>query len=487
MSRQRYNREILMLDKIYSSHLNFWLRCRSARNAHVLFIHSACSRLRSLAKNPIALSMVFVFLVSFVSLTVFASTKPVLPIQHWQTKNGARVYFVESKQLPMVDIEVVFNAGSARDGSQFGIAQLTNGMLNEGTKTLNADQIAKNFEQVGAQYGADVDRDKAAVTLRSLVDPKFLNPALETFADILSNTNFPQNSFQRVQKQTLTAIQREKQSPSVIARNDFDKNLYFNQPYGHSVLGTQATVETLKAQDLQKFYRQYYVANNATIAIVGDVSRQKAEAIAEQITKTLPSGSAASLLPQPKPLTKADTQKINYPSQQTTVLIGQIGIAKKDPDFFPLLVGNHILGGGVLTSRLFEEVRNKRGLSYGVSSQFSTAQIPGPFMIVLQTRNDQVKNAVEATRQTLQEFLNNGPTEKELKQAKQNIIGGFPLAIADNASILGNLVNIGFYQMPLDYLDTFRDKVNAVTLDQVRVAFKKHIQPDKMVTVMVGE
>lgn len=448
MWRQQYNQEILMLGKVRKIY--------------------------------------FIFLLSVASLPVFANSKPVLPIQHWQTKNGAQVYFVESKQLPMVDIEIVFNAGSARDGSQLGIAQLTNSMLNEGTKTLDADQIARRFDQVGAQYGASIDRDKATVKLRSLIEPKFLVPALETFADILSNTSFPQNALQRVQKQTLIALQQEKQSPSTIARNDFDKNLYFNQPYGHSVLGTQAVVESLKAQDLQKFYRQYYVAKNATIAIVGDVDRQKAEAIAEQITKGLPTGSAASLLPQPLALTKSDEQKINYPSQQTTVLIGQIGIAKKDPDFFPLSVGNHILGGGVLTSRLFEEVRNKRGLSYGVSSQFSTAQIPGPFAIILQTRNDQVKNAVEATRQTLQDFLNNGPTEKELKQAKQNIIGSFPLAIADNASILGNLVNIGFYQLPLDYLDTYRDNVNAVTLDQIRTAFKKHIQPDKMVTVMVG-
>lgn len=419
--------------------------------------------------------------------SAIAENKPVMNVQHWQTKNGVQVYFIAAPELPMVDISVVFNAGSARDGAAFGLSQATIAMLNQGAGQLNADQIAANFENVGAQYAGNITRDFAAVRLRSLSDPKFLNPALQTLTTVLTTPTFPQDGWQLIQKQMLIALAEEQQSPMQIARNAFAKTLYGNQPYGYPIAGTVDTVSKLSLKDLKDFYKKYYVANNAIVAMVGAIDRTTAAKIAEQIVAALPTGEAAKPLATMVGPKQAETKAVYFPSQQTTIFIGQVGINQLDPDFFPLSVGNHILGGGILTSRLFEEVRNKRGLTYGVSSRFALYAANGPFYIALQSRNDQANNAIAITQQTLQKFISDGPTDKELVAAKKNIIGEFPLHFSSNADLLENLVDIAFYHLPLDYYDNYRQKVDAVMPSQIRNAFQQRIHPNTMVTVTVGQ
>jgi zinc protease len=182
----------------------------------------------------------------------------------------------------------------------------------------------------------------------------------------------------------------------------------------------------------------------------------------------------------------AHTVRIDYPTTQTHVLIGQPGISRDDPDYFPLYVGNHVLGGSGLVSRISEEIREKRGLSYSAYSYFTPMRQRGPFTIGLQTRNDQVEQALQVARDTLQKFIEEGPTARELEESKQNITGGFPLRLSSNKKIVGMLAMIGFYQLPIDYLDTFTTRVEAVTLEDIRDAFSRRIQPGNMVTVLVG-
>jgi zinc protease len=161
-------------------------------------------------------------------------------------------------------------------------------------------------------------------------------------------------------------------------------------------------------------------------------------------------------------------------------------MSRDDPEYYPLYVGNHILGGSGLVSRISEEVREKRGLSYSAYSYFIPMRYKGPYTLGLQTRNEQTQEAISVMRKTLQDFIDDGPTEKELKASKQNITGGFPLRISSNGKIADNLSSIGFYNLPLDYLDTFNDHVDAVTVEQIKAAFKNRVHPDKMVTVTVG-
>lgn len=407
-------------------------------------------------------------------------------IQHWETTNGARVYFVAAPELPMLDVSVVFDGGAARDGELSGTALLTNAMLKEGAGDLDTDQIASSFDDVGANFGSSAQRDMALVNLRSLTAEPALDKALQTFTTVLTTPSFPEASFQRLQKQVLIGLRAEKQSPSALASRAFYKNIFGEHPYATMPSGTETTAVQITRDDLIRFYQQYYVAQNALVVLVGDVSLDKAKSIAEQITVGLNKGKAAETIEPVMTLEHATVERITHPSSQTHILMGQPGINRTDPDYFALYVGNHILGGSGLVSKLSNEIREKRGLSYSVYSYFMPMRQLGPYQFGLQTRNEQAQEALEVMKTTLASFIEQGPTEDELKAAKQNITGGFALRVDSNSKIANYLAMIGFYDLPLDYLDNFKDKVNAITTQQIKDAFSRRIHADKMLTVMVG-
>ena len=428
-----------------------------------------------------AVRMLGLFLL-IVSQAGFAAAK----IEHWQTPQGSRVYFVQSDALPMADIQVVFDAGSARDGQQFGLATLTSALLDTGAGPWNADQIAQRFESVGANFGTGVSSDMATLTLRTLTEPALFDKALETMHAILTNPKFNKADFLREQNRTLAAIKQREESPAEVASEAFSNKLYGSHPYAHPDSGVKETVSKLKTADLLKFYRQYYVANNALVAIVGNLSKQQAEQTAEKLLANLPAGQKPEPLPDVAMPAQASAEHIEFPSTQTHVLVGMPGTWRKDPDYFDLYVGNHILGGSGLVSKLFNEVREKRGLAYSASSAFAPMLKPGPFIVSLQTRNDQTQQALEVLNTTLKDFIEKGPAQAELDAAKKNIIGGFPMRFDTNKELAGYVAMIGFYDLPLDYLDNFRQKVEATTIASVAEAFKRKINPALLQTVTVG-
>jgi zinc protease len=383
-------------------------------------------------------------------------------------------------------VRVVFAAGSARDAALPGLAGLTNGLLDKGAAGLSADAIADRVEGLGAQLGSGSLRDMAWVSLRSLSDSAHFDPAVELMAAVLTKPDFNQRDVDRERERTLVALRHSEQQPDDIAEYHFYADIYGKHPYASRPIGTEASLKRIARADIKDFYARYYVAANATIAIVGDIDRPGAERLARRVSAGLPAGQPAAPLPAVAPLEKASEERIFHPSTQTHVLMGAPGIDRNDPDFFPLYVGNHILGGSGLVSLLYEEVREKRGLSYSVSSAFIPMQKKGPFMLGLQTRNDQLDEALGVLRETLQRFHDEGPTKEELVAAKKNITGGFALRIDSNSKIIQYLAVIGFYGLPLDYLETFNDKVMAVTPGQIRDAFQRRVHPHVMATVIVG-
>ena len=407
-------------------------------------------------------------------------------IQHWQTDKGTRVYFVPAPELPMVDIRMLFAAGSAHDGGQPGLANLTNGLLDKGAAGLSANAIADRLEGLGAILTTGSLRDSAWVSLRSLSNPAQLEPAISLMSKILSQPDFNQRDFDRERERKLVALRRSEQQPSSIANYRFYEAVYGKHPYATRPIGTAESLKKITLKEIRAYYEKYYVARNAIIAIVGDVDRKEAEQLASQLTAKLQSGEAAPRTPAVPPLAQATEQRIHHPSTQTTVRMGSPGMHRGDPDYFPLYVGNHVLGGGGLVSQLFIEVREKRGLSYSVNSYFSPMAQDGPYIFGLQTRNDQVDEALDVMRSTLKEFHDNGPTDAELTASKKNITGGFPLRVDSNSKIAEYLGMIGFYKLPLDYLDTFNDMVMAVTREQIMDAYQRRVHPDKMVIVIVG-
>lgn len=407
-------------------------------------------------------------------------------IEAWQTAQGSRVYYVQTKTLPMVDVRVAFDAGSARDGDKFGLAALTNAMLESGAGDWDADAIANRFESVGAGFSSGVSEDLAWLSVRSLTQRDLLDKALATFTTVLTKPSFAEDDFQREKARTLAGLKQREESPGAVASIAFGKALYHDHPYAHPEDGMLETVAGLQPDDLKQFHKNHYVAANAIVVIVGDVDRKQAEHLAETVLGGLPVGSKPGEIPPVTLPTAASQQHIEFPSTQTHVLIGMPGTYRKDPDYFPLYVGNHVLGGGSMVSKLFDEVREKRGLAYGAYSMFGPLYRQGPFTISLQTRNDQAVKALEVANATLKAFLDNGPSAAELSAAKKNITGGFALRTDTNAKLAEYITMIGFYQMPLDYLDQFQAKVEAVTAEQIKEAFQRRIRPEWLQTVTVG-
>jgi zinc protease len=428
-----------------------------------------------------------IYLLGFILLTFSQFAYSAAKIEHWQTPQGTRVYYVHTEDLPMVDIQVVFDAGSSSDGQQFGLAALTADLLDTGAGKWNADEIAQRFESVGAQFGVSSSIDSATVSLRTLTDKPLFDKAIETMQVILTKPLFNEPDFQREKNRTLAGLKQQEESPAELASIAFYNALYGNHPYAHPESGVIKTVAALKSSDLRNFYQKYYVAANAIVVIVGDLTKQQAEQTAEKLVSGLPTGKERGDLPDVTMPLKSTQQHIEFPSSQTHVLVGLPATYRKDPDYFDLYVGNHVLGGGSLVSRLFEEVREKRGLAYSASSAFIPMLKPGPFIVSLQTRNDQTAQALQVLNQTLADFIAKGPTEAELIAAKKNITGSFAMRFDTNKELAGYVAMIGFYDMPLDYLDTFQQKVNQVTAASITDAFKRRVNTQLLQTITVGK
>jgi len=416
------------------------------------------------------------------------SAQAILPIEHWQTSTGAKVYFVVNHSLPMLDVSVEFPAGSGYDSPEkSGVAAMTNGMLRLGASGRSEGDIARSLADVGAVLSGRLDADGAGLSLRTLSDDKRRRQALGVLAQILTAPDFPATVLDREKVRQIGALREANLKPDTQASRMFYRLVFGQHPYSLRSTGEVATLGGVTRDDLVSFYRRHYVAERAVVAIIGDLTRADAEAVAEQLTRDLPrAGNTPPVLPRVVPLEQAITRTVAHPAAQSHILIGAPGISRNDPDYFSLYVGNYILGGGGFVSRITDEVRQKRGLAYSAYSYFLPQKMRGPFIIGMQTRRDQATEALAVVRKTLRDFVSNGPTEKELMAAKQNIVGGFPMRIDSNRKIHGYLSVIGFYGLPLTYLEDFVGNVERVTVADIKAAFARRVDPDKLVTVVVG-
>jgi zinc protease len=419
------------------------------------------------------------------SFCFIGSANAAVKIQHWQTTSGSDVYFVENHDLPIVDLAVSFPAGSARDTkATSGVAGVTRYMMTLGAAGMTEEVITNKFADIGAILGGELDADRAAFKLRTLTEKRA--EALETFKQILHKPDFPQTVLEREKTRIISGIKEAQTQPESISNKAFMNVVYPNHPYGLDESGEVETISALKVDDLRAFYQKNYTAKSAVIALIGDLTAQQAREIAESVSKDLPQGPALVGIPEVPLLHAANVQNINHPASQAHILLGAPGVKRGDVDYFSLYVGNYILGGGGFVSRLTEEVREKRGLVYSVYSYFMPMAELGPFQIGLQTKKEQAAEALKLVNATLANYIKNGPTEKELKAAKDNLIGGFPMRIDSNGKILDYLSVIGFYKLPLTYLDDFNKQIAKVTTKQIKDAFQRRVKPENFAVVIVG-
>jgi len=429
----------------------------------------------------------------FVCLVPMASWAGI-PIQHWTMATGAKVYLVEAPGIPMVDVEIEFDAGSRRDPSgQSGLATATGRMMAKGIKAANGqpamdeNQLGEAWADLGAMVNANAGNDRMSFSLRSLTRPELLDAAVALAARQLAAPSFPSEVWLSERERWVATIRESNTKPATQAGKAFNQAVFGKHPYGAEI--DEASLRRIDTTAMAQFVSRHLLLCQAKISVVGAVNRAQTERLLNQLLSGLPRTASCPQLPkvpEVSPLKEAITLRIPFESAQAHVFIGQPGIPRQHPDFFALTLGNYILGGGGFVSRLTEQVREKRGLSYSVYSYFSPGQHAGAFSVGLQTRPDQAAQAVQVATDVLSDFVRNGPSEQEVQAAKDFMIGGFALRLDSNRKLLDNLSNIAWFDLPLDYLDTWSAEIDKITATQIQQAFARNLQPERMVTVILG-
>ena len=459
--------------------------------------------IKNIANNPVQYWFGSLFRLVFMAGWAFGVCAPVfaaIPIERWTLPNGAEVYLAQSHGIPMVDLQIDFDAGARRDpAAKAGLASVTAGMSSKGLlaspgaagsaslPALDENALSEAWADLGASFSAGAGADRMSFSLRTLTYPDLLAKATSLAAHQLAAPAFPDKVWQRERQRLVASLQEANRRPATVAGRAFAQGIYGTHPYAYDM--TEATLAAISVADMQQLYRQAVLPCRARVSIVGDVDRAQAQTLVLGLLARLPQPGQCSPLPpvaEVEPLKAAHDERITFESAQAHVLMGQPGFKRDDPDFFALTVGNYTLGGGGFVSRLTQAVREQRGLSYSVYSYFSPGLHAGAFTVGLQTRPDQAVQAVQVAREVVAAFVADGPTEQELRAAKENLVGGFALRIDSNRKLLDNVANIAWNRLPLDYLETWTQAVDNITVADVKAAFARKLQPEKMVTVIVG-
>ena len=428
------------------------------------------------------------------TLSCFSVAHAILPIEKLDSFKGSKGYLVQTKTLPMVDIEVSIDAGDRYDpAGKSGLADMVASLMNYGVRgdqgLLSEAQIADEIADLGANIGLSVGGERAILRIRSLSRKDLRDRAVRLAAAMLSAPTYDAKILEREKQRTITNLLEAETKPEFVLDRRLTKSVYGDYPLGNTP--TVKTVTAVSANDLMQFHKQFYRSDRMIVSIVGDVDRAQANEIMQTLLQKIPqSGTPIAKLPElqrspVEPLAQREIQ-IPFDSQQAHIAMSMTAVTRSNPDYFPLLVGNYVLGGGGFVSRLMAEVREKRGLAYSVSSYFIPGKDTGIFRAGLQTKSDQAAMALEVMSSTIAKFIADGPTPSELLAAKSNLVNGYPLRIDNNRKLLDNVSSIAWNELPLDTMEIWTKQVEAVTLEQVTAAFQKYLAMDRMKIVVLG-
>ena len=430
---------------------------------------------------------IFKLTILILTMTLSNLTQAGVAISSYKTKNGIDVLYTKSENIPMIDIKITFDAGSNKDGDLKGLSMITHSLLDEGTSKMNSEDIASAFESTGAIFNASANKDKSSISLRSLTEKKYLDPSVKMFLKILSDSIFPAHEINLQRERVISSIIEDKTDPGEVAINSFFKEIYGSHSYAFPTIGTKDSLQKIKRKDIVNFYNNNITVSNAKIVIVSSLSKKEVIDLSEKISKSLSKNK--SLKNKVNILNKNPKEKYIYKkfnSEQAHIYIGGLAIKRGSQKQLPLYVGNYIFGGSGFSARLMQELRVKRGLTYGVYSYLYPMKDTGPFIIGIETQATQAQESIKLIHEMLKEFYAKGPTDKELRHAKEAIINGFPLRVDSNSDILNYLSMINYYNLPLDYLSTFTSNISKVTKKDIMLAFKEEIDVSKLISLVVG-
>ncbi|MFQ5701162.1 MAG: M16 family metallopeptidase, partial [Acidobacteriota bacterium] len=407
----------------------------------------------------------------------------------WQTRvlgNGLRIQVMEFHELPLVTFRVVVAVGSAQDpAGKAGLADMVADLLRKGTTSRSAMEIADTVDFAGGSLDTEAERDATHLEAEFLA--KDLATGLDLLADVLLHPAFAAGEVDRLRGEKIAALKGIRENPGALATRRFAELLYKDHPYGHPVTGWEASVSSITREDVLAFHKRHYVPSSVVVTAVGDVD---AADLFSQLERRFAGWRGPDGPHEPLPAPSGPKRRAIYlidkpDATQSQIRIGGLGIARKDPDYVPLLVANTILGGG-FTSRLVEEIRVNRGLSYGARSGFYPHVQTGPFMIRTFTKTATTRETVQVALDCLERFCREGATEEELEKARRFLTGTFAIGHQSPGSMAGALSEIAFYRLPADYFDSYLERVRAVTLDDVKRVASTRFPSDKLAIVVLG-
>ena len=411
-------------------------------------------------------------------------------IQRLHTEKGVTTLFVERHDLPMVDLQLTFNAGSARDteiaAGLHGLANMTAKLMNKGTSKYTATDIAQRFEDLGAQFSVQAHRDMFIIRLRALSDAHKFKAAVELMLHVFNDAQFNTTEIQRSNQSVQMGQKQLQEKASNLMSIRFQRAIYAQHPYAEPITGTVASNQKITCDDLNAFRKQFLVTENLNLALTGDLNTKKATEIANFISKRIAEGTKAKALPSHQLQDGFKLYHIVSNSSQANVLMGHLGTARDDPDRLALELANRMLGGGGFNSILMQELRMKRGYTYAANSNMSFSSAPGSFSLSYGTRQDQLIDSLNVAHQALIRFATQPLDQAQLEATKSGMLLAFPNLFNSNANINSLLGSMGYYEVSNDYIENYQRNLKAITPEQVQAAVRRYLHPDKLTVVVAS-
>jgi zinc protease len=407
------------------------------------------------------------------------------PAQRMTLSNQMVLLTSEERSLPFVTLQLLIDAGSRRDAAgEEGAAHLTAKGLLLGTAKRGEKAINEELDFMGASLNSSSGRDFVTLTLRVL--KKDLEKGFELFMEVLTQPTFPQEEVKREVQKTLAAIQAAEDQPDDVAEKAFQETLFLSGPYRHPVEGTKKSLPSITRDALDRFHKKYYHPDHSILAVVGDISREEVKTTLVPRLEKWPKGKTSDATLRNVFSTGPRTVKIDRMLAQANIILGHAGVSRDNPDFYAITVMNYILGGGGFSSRLMEEIRNKRGLAYSVYSFFDPGKLPGSFQIGLQTKNVSAREAISIAREEMRRIQKELASEKEVEGARKYLIGSFPMRMDTQGKLVNFLLQMEYYGLGLDYPEKYCRLIQSVSREDVLRVARKYLHPENCILVVVA-
>ncbi|WP_247875346.1 MULTISPECIES: pitrilysin family protein [Brucella/Ochrobactrum group] len=414
-------------------------------------------------------------------LTALTLPASAIEIQEVVSPKGIKAWLVEDNSVPLVSMRFSFKGGASQDPSgKEGLANLMTGLFDEGAGDLDSDSFQERIDNLGGEMSFSASPDSVSGSIRMLAENR--KPVTDLLALAVNKPRFDQDAIDRIRQQVVASLEASQRNPSTIASRKFADVLYGNHPYGRPDEGTVKSLQSISRDDLVNFHRKNFARDRLTVGVVGAINAKDLGEMLDEVFGDLP--ATAELVPVPDAkLALGTTTSLSFDMPQTSISFVYPAVPRKDEEFFAAYLMNHILGGG-FTSRLYAEVREKRGLAYSVSSSMSLRDHVSALTISTATRPEKAQESLKIIREQVAKMANEGPTEAELAAAKSYLKGSYAVNNLDSSiSIADTLVGLQEADLDRDYIDKRNELIDAVTLDQVKAIAKKLLEAEPAILI----